>query len=183
MKEGLILIDIQNDYFHNGKNELYKSEEASLKAKEILENFRENNKNIFHVQHINLNKNASFFISETDGVKIQKNVYPLDNENIIIKHYPDSFFETNLKLLLDEKNIDTLVICGMMTHMCVDTTVRASKNFGYKVILITDACATKDLVFSNEVIKADKVHKVFMSSLNGTFAELKTAKEYLNSYL
>lgn len=44
-----------------------------------------------------------------------------------------------------KKDITDLVVCGMMTHMCVDTTVRAAKDYGYGITLISDGCATKDL--------------------------------------
>ena len=63
-----------------------------------------------------------------------------------------------------------------MSHMCVDTTVRAAFDLGYNIELINDACATKDLEFKGKTIKAKDVHNAFMASLDSTFCEVKSTK-------
>ena len=68
--------------------------------------------------------------------------------------------------------MDTLIVCGMMTHMCVDTTVRAAMDYGYQVKLAADACATMDLVLNGETIPAEMVHKAFIAALDGVFATI-----------
>jgi len=75
--------------------------------------------------------------------------------------------------------IKKLVICGMMTHMCIDTTVRAAKGLEYEITVVEDACATKNLVWNGEIIPADYVQKIYMSSLNGSFANICQAKEVI----
>ena len=117
VKIGLILIDIQNDYFRGGKHELFEPEQAALKAKKVLNFFREHQLPIYHVRHINTRPGASFFLPDTVGADFHETLQPLVGEEIIIKHRPDSFQETDLKEKLDLKNIDTLIICGMMTHI------------------------------------------------------------------
>ena len=62
--------------------------------------------------------------------------------------------------------------CGMMTHMCVDTTVRAAMDHGYSVKLAADACATKDLEINGEIIPAETVQKTFIAALKGVFATI-----------
>ena len=91
----------------------------------------------------------------------------------MVKHTPNSFFKTNLLELLKSKGIDQLVVCGMMTHMCIDTTVRAAKDYGIPVTLLYDACATKDLTIMGNSIPAKVVHDAYMAGLNGMFAEVK----------
>lgn len=179
MKRGLLLIDIQNDYFEGGRFELYHSEEAADQTAKILSFFRKNNMPVFHVQHISTKEDAIFFLPETAGAEIYKGVYPVEREAIIVKHTPDSFLDTTLKKSLDDAGITDLVVCGMMTHMCVDTTVRAAKKLGYHVTLIEDACATRDLVYDGEVIPASTVQKTFMASLNGSFADIVKADEWI----
>lgn len=49
----------------------------------------------------------------------------------------------------------------MMTHMCIDSTTRASKEYGYDPILISDATATKSLTFKNHEINAENVQLSF----------------------
>lgn len=56
--------------------------------------------------------------------------------------------------------------------MCVDTTVRAAMDYGYEVDLVADACTTMDLDLFGEVIPAQVVQKVFLASLQGTFANV-----------
>ena len=65
----------------------------------------------------------------------------------------------------------------MMTHMCVDTTVRAAMDYGYQVKLAADACATMDLNLNGEIIPADTVHKAFIAALDGVFAEIVFSHE------
>ena len=60
----------------------------------------------------------------------------------------------------------------MMSHMCIDTTVRSAKNYLYDVLVLSNACTTKDLIWENEKIMASNVHKTFMASLQGTFAKV-----------
>lgn len=178
-KQILILIDIQNDYFSGGKMELTKMNLASKKASSILSFFRMNNWPVIHIQHIALKKGASFFIPETFGAEIHTSVYPINGETIVKKNYPNSFRETNLFQLLKSFQIENLVVCGAMSHMCIDTTVRAAADFGFNVTLIHDACATRSLEFNGIKIEAAKVHASYMAALSGTFANVFSASEYI----
>ena len=89
---------------------------------------------------------------------------------MIIKRYPNSFLETELDEYLKSLQVDTLIVCGMMTHMCVDTTVRAAMDYGYQVRLAADACATMDLELNGETIPAEMVQKAFIAAMEGVFA-------------
>ncbi|MFA9376301.1 MAG: cysteine hydrolase family protein [Lachnotalea sp.] len=172
MKFGLVMVDIQNDYFKGGKYELVNPEQASMQAKKVLTFFREQNWSIFHVRHISVNPGATFFLPDSVGAEFIKDCCPFDGEEIIIKHKPDSFLHTNLKEKLEEKRIDTLVVCGMMTHMCIDTTVRAVAHYGFAVDLIEDACATRDLVWGGMTILAEQVQNAYMAALADNFAKI-----------
>lgn len=99
---------------------------------------------------------------------------------ILRKNYPSAFLKTDLKKKLDEFKADKLVIVGMMTHMCIDTTVRAAQNYGYKVTLIHDACTTKDLKWNGKTIEAQTVHDIIMASLQGMFAQVVSCEEFMS---
>lgn len=180
MKKALLIIDIQNDYFENGKMELVGAEEASKNAKTILEIFRDKNLPIIHMQHIATSPTATFFLPNTEGVKINKNVTPRENEKVIIKHYPNSFKETELLDYLKREQISELIICGMMTHMCVDSTTRAAFDLGFKSTVIGDACATRDLELDGEKVNAKEVQIAYLSALNGTFAEIQKTSSFIS---
>ena len=172
MRKAIILIDIQNDYFKGGKWELYQAEQAASVAATALEHSRKNGDEVIFIQHINHDLQAPFFCEGTVGCEIHDSVKPLQNEKIIIKHSPNSFYETELNDYLKSKGITELSICGMMSHMCIDTTVRAAKDLGYKINLIENACTTRDLIYDGEVYPAKTVHNVFMAALSGKFAKL-----------
>lgn len=181
MKTALLIIDIQNDYFDKGTNPLTGSDKASENARLILTKFREESLPVIHIQHIATKPSATFFLQGTKGAEIHDNVKPLESEKLIIKHSPNSFQGTELLEYLKSKNITDLVICGMMTHMCVDATVRAAKDFGFNIILIGDACATKDLDLNGQTVKAEEVQTSFLAAINYVYAIVKTTKQYLDN--
>ena len=172
MKKAIILVDVQNDYFTGGKCELYDIEKTAGVVGSLLEDGRKNDEEVIYIQHVNKNPNASFFGEGTKGCEINASVKPMPNEKIFIKHRPNSFYETGLDEYLRSKEITELTICGMMSHMCIDTTVRAAKDLGYIVKLIENACTTKPLNLDGEIFPAKTVHKVFMAALNGTFCDI-----------
>ena len=174
----LVIIDVQNDYFPQGKCELFQSEQALKVTKRLLEHFRERKLPVFYVQHISP-EDAAFFLPNTKGVQLHKEIEPLGSEYIIVKHTPNGFHETTLQEKLTSLSIKNLVMCGMMTHMCVDTTVRAAKDLGYLVTLISDACATKDLEWNGRKLPASLINDVYMASLNGRFATVMSSTDYL----
>ncbi|WP_294966864.1 cysteine hydrolase family protein [Sulfurimonas sp.] len=152
MKKALIVIDMQNDYFKNGNMELVGVNAALKRTNDLVKFAREQEYKIYFVQHVSVKEGSSFFVPNTKGVKLHKKL-DIQNATIIEKNYPNSFRETNLKKELDKENTDELIICGAMTHMCIDTTVRAAFDLGYKITLAHDACATRDLMLRDEVIK------------------------------
>lgn len=175
MKEVLILIDIQNMYFTEGAYKLHEPEKAAEKAAEVLKKFRSENKPVIHVQHMfNVEgaENGDYLLAFNKAVK------PAEGEIIVKKNYPNSFLKTELKEKLDELQADKLVIVGMMSHMCIDTTVRAAQNYSYDVTVIDEACTTKDLIWRGKKIDAETVHNSIMASLNGMFAKVISADEY-----
>ncbi len=180
MKKALLIIDIQNDYFEDGSMPLVGSEIACENAKSLLNKFREESSTVIYIQHIATRSDATFFLPETLGSEIHDSIKPLANEKVIVKHYPNSFRETELLNYLQQNKITDLVICGMMTHMCVDATTRAAKDFGFNIAVIGDACATKNLEYDGRVVKAADVHTSFLSALNYFYSSVLTAKEYLD---
>src|SRR5262245_11598946 len=128
--KALLIVDIQNDYFPGGKMELVGSEPASLRAAELIASFRDRRMPVIHMQHVSLRPGATFFLPDTEGVKIHTHVAPADQELVIQKHFPNSFRDTKLLDHLRQTGVQELVIAGMMTHMCIDATTRAAADHG-----------------------------------------------------
>lgn len=180
MKPTLLIIDVQNDYFEGGKMELSKMGDACQNIQKLLSHFRLNGNPVIFIQHLAKRPGATFFIPGTDGALIHSSVQPKDNESVITKHYPNSFRETSLHEYLQQRQLNELVICGAMSHMCVDTTTRAAFDLGYSCMLIADACTTRDLIFAGQKVKAEDVQLAYMAALSGTFAQVLNTEIYLD---
>lgn len=175
--QALILIDIQNDYFPGGKFELHNPGEAAAKAALALAAYRRMGLPVFHIRHESIQPGAAFFHPGTPGADIHHSVAPIEGERVLVKHAPNSFFGTGLHAELQALGISRLTVCGMMTHMCIDTTVRAARDYGYTVTLLEDACATRDLVRQGQGVPAATVQQAFLAALHGTFAKVIPAAE------
>ncbi|MFW3589445.1 cysteine hydrolase family protein [Vagococcus fluvialis] len=178
MKKALLIIDVQNDYFKHGKMELHLPEEALMKINKLEDYFIEKKQPIIYVQHIKEQGSTDFFERGTKGVLLHEKLKINSSSIIIEKQFPNSFFKTNLKEVLETLDIQQVIITGMMTHMCIDSTTRASKEYGYDPILISDATATKSLTFKNHEINAENVQLSFLSALTN-FSNVVTTNKYL----
>src|SRR5918999_92910 len=168
----LVVIDIQNDYFPGGTMELEGAEAAGAKAPIAVKNFREKNLPVIHVRHLSVRPGATFFIPGTRGAEIHASLQPASDETVIEKNFPNSFRNTSLEKQLGELGVKNLVVAGMMTHMCVDASVRHAADLGYKVTLLGDACATRAQSYAGETIPARQVHAAFLAALNGFYAQV-----------
>lgn len=177
MSLGLLLVDIQNDYFPGGRMELVGMEAASASARDLLDLFRKRRWTTFHIQHIARAENAPFFRPNTPGAEIHESVKPFPNEPVIRKHFPNSFRETGLFEELRKAGVSKVVICGAMSHMCIDATTRAASDLGFRCVVVHDGCATRDLEFGGETIPAGQVHGSFMAALGAAYAQVLSSDE------
>ena len=115
----------------------------------------------------------------TNGINIHESVAPKGDEPVILKNYPNSFLKTNLKELLDASDIEEVVVIGAMSHMCIEATSRAASDFGYKVRVLEDACATMDLEFNGVKVPAAQVHATAMAALGFAYASVQSTRDYL----
>jgi nicotinamidase-related amidase len=177
MARGLLIIDIQNDYFPGGAMPLVGPENAVAMASAVLEQFRRDGEPVVHVQHIWDDEDATFMRPGTAGVEIHTSVAPIAGETVISKAHPNSFRETTLKPTLTSLGIDELVVAGMMTSMCVDASVRAAHDLGYQVTVVADACAAPDLEFDGRLVPGSDVHTAFLAALSDSYAKVVKAKD------
>lgn len=181
----LLIIDIQNDYFPGGTMELVGSNEAAEKASAVLSYFRNNNMPVIHIKHIAVKEGGTFFLPNTEGAEMHQSVAPLETEKVITKNFPNSFRETELLDYLKQNSISNLVICGMMTDVCVSSTTRAAMDFGFHNTIITDAVTTRDRDLNGKTIPAQQVTESFLAGLNalgGLYAALETSESYIKQY-
>lgn len=165
--EALILIDIQRDYFPGGKFPLLGMKKAASRAARLLAEFRREGKPVIHVRHESLRPGSTFFLPGTPGAEIHDSVMPAEGEPILVKNYPNSFRGTGLAERLSGLGVDTIHVAGAMTNMCVDTTVRAAFDLGFRVFLHPKACAARGL------LGTPIPHLVTVKTLGSVFAELR----------
>jgi len=175
MARGLVIVDIQNDYFPGGANPLEGPEAAAAQAARLLASFRDRGEPVVHMQHVWDAPDAEFMAPGTPGVEIHETVAPRPGEAVIQKQHPNSFRDTELEQHLRDAGVDRLVVCGMMTSMCVDATVRAGADLGFPVVVAHDACATMPLEFGGRAIPAADVHAAFLAALADSYAEVVSA--------
>lgn len=170
VKTALLIIDVQDFYFPGGKMELVNPQAAADKAALLLKYFREKGMPVIHIKHE----------SKTQS-DIQSTIKPIDGEKIITKKEVSSFNGTDLDEYLKSLGVKNLVICGMQTHMCVEGAVRAGYDLGYKITLVHDACATRDLKWDDDVIPAKMVHLSTLVTLKN-YAEVISTADYLKRF-
>jgi nicotinamidase-related amidase len=179
MSTALILIDIQNDYFPGGGGELHEPIAASLRARELLDYFRQTQQPLVHIQHVAIKPGAKTMLPGSVGGQIHENVRPLDGEVVFQKHYPNSFRETPLLEHLKREGVTRVVVCGMQTNMCVDATTRAAFDFGFECVVAHDACAARTLVFQGETIPAPQVHGAFLAALAASYGKVLSVEDII----
>src|ERR671933_1722587 len=162
---GLLIIDIQRDYFPGGAYPLVGPEAAAKAARRALDAFRASGEPIVHLQHVWDAPDAAFMKPGTDGVEIHPLVAPASGEPVIHKAEPNGFLGTELEQKLRSAGIDALVVAGMMSSMCVDATVRAGADLGFGMTVVHDGCAAPDLEFGGTRVPGISVHAAFMAAL------------------
>jgi nicotinamidase-related amidase len=180
MARGLLIIDIQRDYFPGGAYPLVEPDAAAQTARRLLDAFRAAGEPVVHLKHIWDAPDAAFMRPGTDGVEIHPLVAPAESEPVIEKEQPNGFLGTELADELATRGIDTLVVAGMMSSMCVDATVRAAVDQGLSATVVHDACAAPDLEFGGATIPGATVHGAFMAALADGYASVVDADSLLS---
>ena len=178
MTTGLILVDIQNDYFPAGKMELEGMDAAAARAADLLDRFRDLGQPVFHVRHESIQPGATFFLPGSPGADIHRRVTPAPAEAVVTKHFPNSFRETDLQERLEAAGVKQVVICGAMSHMCIDATTRAAADLGLGCTVIADACATREQAFGDVTVPAAQVHAAFMAALAAAYAQVVSLEAF-----
>lgn len=178
-KRAVIAVDIQNDYFDQGRFPLIGMDQAAANARRVIEAARAGGDMVVHVRHEFTDPAMPFFNPGTEGVRIHDTVAPAEGEPVVTKNHVNAFRDTNLRETLDAAGVDEVVIVGAMSHMCIDAATRAASDLGYKTTVIHDACATRDLEFGGKTVPADQVHAAMMSGLAFGYADVVGTEDWV----
>lgn len=141
MKNALVVIDIQNEYFPGGGFVLENAEEACKGAVEAIEQAKRDGWLVIGVQHVN-SVDAPAFKPNTEGVKTHAHVAAAMGEApIVVKSEADSFFNTDLEKIVRQAGITDLYLTGMMTQHCITHTALSPQARDLNVHIIAKGCA------------------------------------------
>ena len=156
-KKALLVIDLQNDYFPGGKFPLWNTEQTLANIKTAIAKANQQNIPVIHIQHLAdpAMGLAPFFNEGTQGAEIHPEILAAaPQSNVVIKHFADSFEQTNLEQVLSRHGVDELLVCGMMTQNCVTHTAISKAAEKYKVSMLMDCCTTVDEMIHNIALHA-----------------------------
>jgi len=175
----IVTIDMQMDYFPGGRFPLWRAKAAANKAALVLAAGRARGLPILHVRHEGQDPKGRFLVAGTPGTELHSAlaVPPDGSEAVIVKHLPDSFLGTDLEERLRAIGATRIIWMGMMSWMCVDTTVRAAKAKGFDNLLVEDACAAGWLLHGGLPVFPWSSHRAFMAALGSHHAKLAKAKD------
>jgi nicotinamidase-related amidase len=167
-KTAVVLIDYQNEY-RSGPLALPDEPSASKAARQLRAWADQAGIAVIHVLH-RAPATAAIFAPDSSGAVPIAGMAPAKGETIIHKHLPSAFTGTGLAEVLQVGGIETLLIAGYMTHNCVDSTAREAFHRGYRIGVVADASATRDLPGPDgKTIPAATVHAAVLAGLGDRF--------------
>lgn len=177
----LILIDIQqglDDPWYGVRN----NPDAEVHASKLLTFWREREWPLVHIQHLSTNPISPLYPGKP-GVRHKPEVAPRADEPVMQKHVNSGFIGTNLENWLREREIGKVVLCGLTTNHCVETTTRMAGNLGFNAVLVHDACAAHDLTgLDGAHYSAEQVHAMSLANIASEFACVLSTNECLTQF-
>ncbi len=166
-----LIIDVQNGLFSIPEAPIYNGRKMISNIVELINKARRLEIPIIYIQHCS--KSGGLLEPNTQGWNICSDIAPIQGDLIIEKRTPDSFHDTVLIEELGKREIKRLVIAGLQTEFCIDTTCRRAFSLGYEVTLIEDGHGTMD----SGILNAKTIIEHHNSILGSWFCELKPTKE------
>jgi nicotinamidase-related amidase len=162
----LLIVDVQNALVDEKP---FNIEKVLGNIKKLLDTCRENRIEIIYIQHDGEKEdNLEPF---SDGWDINKSIYPKPEEKIIRKTYNSAFKNTVLEDYLNSKSIKTLILVGMQTEYCIDTTCRVAFDKGYKLVMPEETNTT----FDNGTLSAGEIYRYHNFNIfKDRFAEVRS---------
>ena len=162
----LIMIDCQNTYTR-GVMELDGVAAALEEAAKLLERARSAGVPIVHIEHDD--GEGSLYDIRAEIGQIVDQVAPQGDESVIVKHFPNSFVQTELDDRLKAASARNLLLAGFMTHMCVNSTARGAFNLGYAPTVVASATATRALPGPTGVVSSAALQAASLAAIGDLF--------------
>ncbi|MGW8957593.1 cysteine hydrolase family protein [Paenibacillus sp. NPDC055715] len=167
----LLMIDVQQAMFMYDEK-LYREQEVIEHLQQLLTRARAAGTPVIFIQHTS--ETNEDFQENSIGWAIADVVRPLPHERIVRKTSWDSFYQTELGDVLKELGADRLIIAGMQTEFCLDTTCRNAYSLGYQNnVLVSDAHST----FNSKVLSGEQIVAHHNEMLGNRFVRLLATED------
>ncbi len=145
----LLVIDVQQALC-SGEFKAFESERVIARINSVARKFRVAGAPVVMIQHESQGELLDF---GTEGWQLAEGLDVKPTDVFLRKKATDSFHQTELHALLQERGVKNLVICGFQSEFCVDTTTRRALALGYPVVLVADGHST----LNNSVLSAAQI--------------------------
>ncbi|MBM6387926.1 MAG: cysteine hydrolase [Paenibacillus sp.] len=135
----LIVIDLQNGVCYSGENQLYELPNLLDRVNRRIAKYRELDKPIIFVQH-----GDEELVPGEEPWAIHSDLDVQEQDFFVRKIHANSFYNTNLKSLLDQFTVNRIEFCGAQTEYCMDATIKFAHGLGYENYMIRNATSTFD---------------------------------------
>ncbi|WP_053219295.1 cysteine hydrolase family protein [Virgibacillus senegalensis] len=171
MKSAILIIDVQTGMF-TMEPPVHEGNKLLQNLKRLINFGRENHLPVIFVKHNG--PKGSPLEPGTSGWSIHKEITPESNDYVLVKETPDCFYKTNLADHLNQLQVDHLIVAGIQTEACVDTTCRVAFHKQYNITLAADGHST----FEKKELTAQQIIKHHNQVLKW-FAEVTPVSEIM----
>ena len=176
----LLIIDVQLG-FDNPIWGRRNNPNAEVNISHLIDFWRSKQRPVIHVQHSSVEPNSPLSPG-LPGFEFKPEATPIKGEPVFKKTVNSAFIGTNLETYLRDRNIENIVIVGLTTDHCVSTTTRMAGNFGFNVLLVSDATATFDRTGpSGKKYLAEDIHAIHIASLHDEFCNIVTTNSLISA--
>jgi nicotinamidase-related amidase len=180
MQEALLVIDVQNEYF-TGLLPISHPQGSLKNILRAMDEAHSRGMPIAVIQHGAPQENAAVFKKLSPTWELHPEVASRPRTKLIEKHLPGSFTGTDLEIWLTAEGVDTVVICGYMTHMCCDTTARQAVHRGFNNVFLSDATGTLEIRNEAGSVTAEELHRAILVTQAMRFSRVLTTDQWIES--
>jgi nicotinamidase-related amidase len=181
MKEALLVIDVQNEYF-TGKLPVTHPDGSLGNILKAMDWAHDGRVPVIVIRHTSTAPEAATFRKGTHGWELHDEIKRRHADVIIEKTLPGSFTGTMLENWLQERSVDTVTIAGYMTQMCCDTTARQAFHRAYAVNFLSDATGTLAIANHAGSVSAADLHRAILVTQQQLFSRVKTTDEWIMEF-
>lgn len=194
MNRALVVIDVQESFRHQPLWPAISNPGIAGQVARLVESSRVEGDLVVWVLHAEPGT-GGLFDPARGYVRLMDGLAPAEGEPVITKTSHNAFTTTNLQQLLTSRGVRELIICGIRTEQCCETTARVASDLGYEVTFVTDATATSpishrdappgrsaaEILADPTTLGTDEIISRTEYALAGRFATIRTVDEMVGS--